>query len=602
MVLELLVKDWQEAGERSLALSLTAMTTSVSHGTAPSDPYAPLLERITRSLEPASETVLQLAAVLGHRLNAIRAYTAIGLTLTETMTGLTQLAAARVLRDVGSGLEFANELLRARAYLGTPSTVRTVLHSHVAAWLIANEGEKAGAGLEIAWHCVRGERVDEVPPYLLAGAREAVLRGGLLEAERSLTSARDLLSGADLASSQLLLAELLQEQGRWKDSMEALRSMSRADATARASMYRLLEINALWRLEWPPLPELEAMLVEVLAIHDQDKDASLRAHALQVAAGIVATLKTPGSAALVLSRARALHDLQMDDIDQARLTFAEAMTLYHARAMADSYAIICRGLARFEERHLTNSVVIQLHIGAGAIHLSQGNYEQASHHCTVASTKARRIGNEALSILARANRLLCDVRFGNYAVAISEAEQLIAAGALNAPGSAFQTVEGALFALAMLGRERDVTALIEKTGRLYSESKIPWMRQTWHLIAADALMLIGRLPAARKLARAGIWSDGWTELHGLQAPGPYARWLVDTAITSGERALADQRLREMLASVHLYDSVDRVDILSLALKRQDDELCRAAMHCELVHTPDAQRTQFVMLGVLPRTA
>ncbi len=603
MVLELLVKDWQEAGEHSLALSLRAITTNLAPGGGRADPYGPLVERITQTLDQASTTVLQLAAVLGHRLNSIRAYTAIGLSLTEVMNGLTQLAAGRVLRDVGTGLEFVNELLRARVYLATPSTVRTALHGRVAEWLIAAEGDRAEAGLEIAWHCVRGERVSEVPRYLLAGAREAVLRGGLHEAERSVRSARGVLHGADLAASQLLLAELLQEQGRWRESVEVLGAMARTDGEFSVPIYRLLQLNAERRLEQPPPDEMQAMLDEVLGIHDRDDGVSVRAHALQIAAGFIASLKIPGRATPVLERAEALHERQMNDMDKARLTLAHAMTMYHARDMRASFMMICDGIRRLEAEGRVNSILVQLHIGAGAIHASEGSYEKALEHYTIAGTKARLLGTEALVTSAGANRVLCEARLGNYAAAIAQANELFESGVLNVMGSALQTVEGALFAMTMLGRARDVMALIERTRPAFATSTAPWMRQTWQLLVADALKLIDRPREAFAAGRNAVWSDvGVTEMHGHQAPGPYVRWLLETAASDRERVIAEDRLSVLAGQLCLLDSVDRVEVLSLVLRRHGTEEWREAMRLEVVRAPDAVRTQLVMLGVLSRTA
>jgi predicted ATPase len=109
MVLEFLVQDWQESGDESAALSLDAMTTAPGCGGAGRVGFRDILPRITRSLEPTTYNVLNLAAVLGHRLNDMNMYTLVDLSLGQTMTGMAELVNRRVLRDGATGLEFVNE-------------------------------------------------------------------------------------------------------------------------------------------------------------------------------------------------------------------------------------------------------------------------------------------------------------------------------------------------------------------------------------------------------------------------------------------------------------------------------------------------------------
>ncbi|HET8625179.1 MAG TPA: AAA family ATPase, partial [Gemmatimonadales bacterium] len=157
MVLELLLQDWQANGDHSLALSLGAMTAELESGvTSQAGPYEAVFERIVQSVDATTRAVLNLAAVLGHRLNALPMYGIVELGLGQAMHGLSELARLRVLRDGGQRMEFVNELLRACAYRAVPSPVRRQLHSEVADWLLEGKkgGEQAG-GLEVAWHCIR---------------------------------------------------------------------------------------------------------------------------------------------------------------------------------------------------------------------------------------------------------------------------------------------------------------------------------------------------------------------------------------------------------------------------------------------------------------
>ena len=140
MVLELLYQDWESHGNGSLALSVEDMTGDLGGASAIPEVYPKALERLVRSVDPCTQSVLNLASVLGRRLNDVSLYMIADLSVGQTMTGMAELVSRRVLRDGGKGLEFVNELVRTAAYLGVPSPLRRALHSHIADRLIAKDG------------------------------------------------------------------------------------------------------------------------------------------------------------------------------------------------------------------------------------------------------------------------------------------------------------------------------------------------------------------------------------------------------------------------------------------------------------------------------
>ncbi|MEO7986828.1 MAG: AAA family ATPase, partial [Gemmatimonadales bacterium] len=223
MVLELLTQDWQANRDQSLALSVDAMTAELESGSDPTSTYRHIIARILRTLDPQSHNVLNLAAVLGRRLNDLSMYALIDLSLGQTMAGLSELAELRVLRDGSHGLEFVNELIRASAYASVPTSLRRALHSKVGDRLLSGLQEReASSGLEIAWHCIRAGREREATPYLLDGARDAIRKGAPDVAEHALSSALPGLTEPQATEAKFLLVEVLQEQGRWMDSLDRL--------------------------------------------------------------------------------------------------------------------------------------------------------------------------------------------------------------------------------------------------------------------------------------------------------------------------------------------------------------------------------------------
>ena len=243
LVLELLVRDWGRSGQQCLALSLDAVTTDAGRKSEPDEAYQLLLDRLVRTLDPGTRNTLHVAAVLGPRLNDSALYALADLKVSDVMTGLTMLAQYRILRDGGDHLEFANDLVRAHAYYGVPVPMRRLLHGRIADALLerAAKGDDS-LGLEIAWHCMRCGRKEEATKHLLLGARASIRGGAVHEAEQRLGSAMRFLSGSDLKEAALLLAELLQEQSRWAESLEVLEGYAEAlhslEGTALAAIAR----------------------------------------------------------------------------------------------------------------------------------------------------------------------------------------------------------------------------------------------------------------------------------------------------------------------------------------------------------------------------
>ncbi|HXI20209.1 MAG TPA: AAA family ATPase, partial [Gemmatimonadales bacterium] len=164
MVVELLFDDWRVHGDQCLALSVGAMTVD-AQGDGGEDVFRQILDRVFQGLSPAARAVLNLAAILGERLNDLTMYELVDLTLAQTLTGMAELTSLRILRDGGREVEFRNELLRGYAYLSVPSPLRRALHGLIADRLIAAEanGEPV-PGLMLAWHCIRADRVRLASP------------------------------------------------------------------------------------------------------------------------------------------------------------------------------------------------------------------------------------------------------------------------------------------------------------------------------------------------------------------------------------------------------------------------------------------------------
>ncbi len=223
MVLELLVADWQRRRGDCLALTLGSMTARTDQ--PPAGAFERLVARSLSALDGESRAVAELGALLGKRMNDLSMYTLVDLPVARTMRAMTALTAHRVLRDAGHRLEFANECVRGQCYVSMAEPLRRLLHALVADRLVVQDGgAEPIPGLEIAWHMVRADRLADAIPYLLAGGRESIRRGAPHEADLALSTGLPALTGEARRGAILLLAEALQELGRWDESLTVLDS------------------------------------------------------------------------------------------------------------------------------------------------------------------------------------------------------------------------------------------------------------------------------------------------------------------------------------------------------------------------------------------
>ncbi|HEU5217838.1 MAG TPA: AAA family ATPase, partial [Gemmatimonadales bacterium] len=91
MALDLLSQDWVVHGEAALAISLPAMSHDMPASALEAVGYDRLIERMLPDLAPRTRTALQLAAILGPRLNDLDCFDIASLTPAQTLAAMTEL-------------------------------------------------------------------------------------------------------------------------------------------------------------------------------------------------------------------------------------------------------------------------------------------------------------------------------------------------------------------------------------------------------------------------------------------------------------------------------------------------------------------------------
>ena len=133
MVLELLAQDWTANADDSLALTFDWSQRSSATDAPCRRGYKTGVRQADGGAGASTRHALNVASVLGHRLNDFSLYEIGDLGPGQVMSAMSQLIDHRVLRDNGRGLEFVNEVQsRTAAYLEVPSTVRRALQAGVA--------------------------------------------------------------------------------------------------------------------------------------------------------------------------------------------------------------------------------------------------------------------------------------------------------------------------------------------------------------------------------------------------------------------------------------------------------------------------------------
>ena len=573
MILELLCQDWLAHGERSLALSLDAMTADPARPGAPAEAYRQLYDRIVESLDPVTRNVLNLASILNHRLNDVTMYTLADLTVGQTMLGMSQLSTLRVLRDGGDGLEFVNELIRAHAYINVPSALRRVLHGNIADRLI--DGERHGIevqGLEVAWHCIRSGRAAEAAPYLLKGARQAIQRGAAQEAERGLSTGLPILVGADHEEGTLLLAEAFQEQSEWLESLKVLDSTNAQFAARHHDRIFPMRTLAKHYAGMIGADNVDATLSELQRIVTTHSTSGIGTSALRVAVRLAHVEKLRAPTGTLLELADKCNLNEDDPKALLELLYARAMLFDHLGLRERSLEELQRALEVMSSHSISSSMMGLVLTGIGAVHCSKGQYELAAGRFAEAHQLSHRRGAEEAMAIASSNLALCYARLGRH----NEQVECARKGLSTANGRFSFTYSLKLnlllaHGLAMLARGDEAAVALHGVSSLVPSTAPPWAQQYFHLGKADVLALSGRGSAARAEALAGLMNEHY-ELHASSHAGSFGRWLAVTA--SESTALeAMNRIEPLFARIETLDTLDQVEVLS-ARKHLRDRFLR----------------------------
>lgn len=568
MALELFVSEWIASGEESLALAVPAMREDLGHRPPPEDAYRMALERIIDGLDAPTRGVLQLAAVLGPRLNELGLYRIIDLGLGSVGEAMTTLRTMRLLRETEERLEFVNELIRGHTYLRIPGPLRTALHGEVVGRLLeAEQNDQHVPGLEIAWHLIRAGRFDEAIPYLLRGARESMRGGAAHEAERGLATAMDRLKEPDKSEALLLLAEALQEQGRFVESIDRLESTGPMSDGLLGSRTRVLLLRA--RLQGTNVSAIQgaALIAELLEEATHTRHANTRLRALWVAAASYKDFRDPITLDRIWTMLAGQSEADLSLEDRAELALGKAFVHYHRGDGESSLRVIEGIVDELDRNGIGNSVFMRLIVGLAVNTASLGDYNRAIYLGERALAAAKKLGAEKTYYEVVVNKAMYLLRLAkpDEQLRLTEYCALAKYEGKSDPFHQCQLFYVKANALAVLGRRAEALNALDECDASYRSDLLPYLRQSWALQRADIHWLADDKRQALRLAEEGTTG----QLHCLLADcfaGLYGRW---TARLAGEGltdiSVGHAELVALSARSTQFQYLDRIELLAAKL-------------------------------------
>ncbi|HET7250620.1 MAG TPA: AAA family ATPase [Gemmatimonadales bacterium] len=481
LAIELLTREWASHGSDAFLRQLEALDALPAPTLGIPVAVRTVFERLTRRLDARTRGILDLAAVLGRRLDNLRLYGIVGCSPGEAAFCLSELLGCGLIREVHGQLEFRNELVRAQAYYDVAESVRRELHQRVAEFL--DSSEDGGPGLEIAWHFLRGGSYDRALPRALAGAEECITVGAPSEAEQLLSIF--LLNGVEPSSVhrlRMLLVRAMLDQSKASQAIPHLELLSAESETelkesAEIALLRARAEQLLNRERGRFYGETATQALKVARACD-DRNILVRALFESARAGTEI-----GDEAMLQSAYRELV---------AHVTEGSYAELHDAH-FAVAFCEAALGYAVSADYHVRKAIEIlgsagsptllsRYHNGLGVISLQLCKPAEACQSFSQALQLANKIGDDSRASAIAANMCMGLTMMGKYEEALSIGNHAVDRG-IRVPNQPFfvTSYSNMIDAYVLTGR-------IEEARSCLNAAK-EWIRQERSFFARQALLV-----------------------------------------------------------------------------------------------------------------
>jgi tetratricopeptide (TPR) repeat protein len=276
------------------------------------------------------------------------------------------------------------------------------------------------------------------------------------------------------------------------------------------------------------------------------------------AAGVLTNdIRDGAIAAELLAASEDVQRAGLKPEDECTLLLAQAQFQYHSANLAAAKALLDQAFVIAETTRIRDSRAMTIYAGLGLTYCAAGEYELSLEYYLRAYRLCMALDQAQGAAVAATNVALCHGRLGRYEDQFQWAQKALRAGTRIAGGNLAHSAYNAGFAAAMLGRTNDARSAIDQARSRATEMPA-WMKQAWHLYAADIYLLLGQRREAVMEATAGIEH----ELQCRANAGRYVRWATAISTHNRESPLVlAERLAVILEQIDSYDSLDQVECL-----------------------------------------
>jgi tetratricopeptide (TPR) repeat protein len=400
-----------------------------------------------------------------------------------------------------------------------------------------------------------------------------------------------------------LLAQVLQEQGAWGESLQLLDDEVSLEDSSKGHLCETLRLMARVHQYGLEPVEMHSALTYLHSVTMSEEPVETRILAARVAAHLIGDLRAPTVAHRMLDAVSAIPLTNLTAEDLAKIALIKAILLYQLQERQSSLHEIEAAAVHLRSQNLASTIACQLQAGLGAIKCLEGQYAEALEFLQNAHRIATRLDNDTLRRDVTANIALAHGRLGNYEHESRWAKESMGLGP-TALTSYVQILACycAAFASAVRGSTQEAAELLSALERRMPGTLPPWAVQAWRLYSADVLHIAGKGVEARRAAlRATVEQE--FRLHAPGFAGPFARWIAVLSESPERLGQASIEVDRLLAKIRSYDAIDRAEILaaSVMLNRKQaksvvdgERMLREALQA----LPEAVSSQLRRLGFL----
>ena len=387
------------------------------------------------------------------------------------------------------------------------------------------------------------------------------------------------LAEPESIEARLILVEAFQEQGRWRDSLDLVRTMPMVDG--ETAMYaEALEACALRRLGAHFVAEAHRRVPRLLSLVRDSTSPRTKVKAAQVLAYLAVEVRDQSLATTLLTTLDGVLEAYTDEDIASHWALTRALLLKLTGQTSASEELVIETIENLRRSGTGNLLTVQL-VGIWNPQHLDGRYSEAIGNFSQGYELACRAGVDTIVASMAGNLSLSYGRLGDHALQLEWANR--APDPWGAEFGGFIEVQLAYnrgIAQAMRGKPE---LIVEAISKLEARMECPlpeWIQQAWQLWKADLVMLTGRRSEALGIAKAAVTRFGSAPLVSSFV-GAFDRWLAVCSTTESEVGNARRLVNEHLERLAEFDALDQVEILCGALHLAANGLERLDLEREL---------------------